>query len=192
MKTDQANAGWCPNHGLPVKKKAWYGIMNTTAIKSGKKAPGGTEIWVEYSHRQTGWIQIWGCIVAIIIIAITSVFVPEILYLFIIATLALGAGLLIFSTLTVMVTEREIRLFFGPVPVIKRRIPYDTIARFSRVKNPWYYGWGIRWVPRGILYNIAGFDAIEIILHSGRRILIGTDDPEYLTEALGKVIELPE
>jgi hypothetical protein len=50
------------------------------------------------------------------------------------------------------------------------------------------YGWGIHYYGKGWLYNVAGLDAVEIRLTSGRRLRIGTDEPEVPCEAISRAI----
>ena len=57
------------------------------------------------------------------------------------------------------------------------------------VKNPWYYGWGIRWTPDGPLYNIAGEGGVMLILADGKKIRIGSDEPELLAGAISQAIQ---
>jgi hypothetical protein len=52
------------------------------------------------------------------------------------------------------------------------------------VRNPWYYGWGVRLTPHGILYNVSGLNAVELLLDDGRRVRVGTDEPDALVRAL--------
>lgn len=54
------------------------------------------------------------------------------------------------------------------------------------MKNPWYYGWGIRLPPHGWLFNVSGLDAVEIELAFGRTFRVGTDRPGELAEAIQK------
>jgi hypothetical protein len=58
----------------------------------------------------------------------------------------------------------------------------------AAVTNPWYYGWGIRWTPKGPLYNVSGFEAVEIRMLSGKSFRIGTDEPDLLRQAIDKAI----
>ena len=30
------------------------------------------------------------------------------------------------------------------------------------VRNKWWHGWGVRWVPGGSMYNVWGLDAVEL------------------------------
>ena len=54
------------------------------------------------------------------------------------------------------------------------------------MKNHWYYGWGIRiWFwPYMWIYNVSGFDAVEITMRDGKMYRIGTDVPTELEMAL--------
>lgn len=185
------NAGWCPHHCQPVKKpRILSDMMTSIQKKTPDSRPFGPDSPI-YSHRQTGNIQIWGSIAAILVVLLTTLFVQEIFYLLVIMIMALGSGLLMFSTLTVEVTDSGIFLRFGPLPVIRKLISFDQITGYSPVENRWYYGWGIRWIPNGSMYNIAGFHAVELRLTTGRFFRIGTDDPEGLSAALTHALGFP-
>jgi len=101
----------------------------------------------------------------------------------VILLLVLGVTLLLFSTLTVRVTSGVLDVFFGP-GFIRRRIDLKDIREVRIVRNPWYCGWGIRWIGRGWLWNVSGLQAVELELENGRRFRVGTDAPEALAEAL--------
>ena len=62
------------------------------------------------------------------------------------------------------------------------------IAAIKVCQNPWWYGWGIRWIRNGWLYNVSGREAIEITLTSGRRVRIGTDRATELAAALAPAL----
>jgi hypothetical protein len=145
---------------------------------------------VEYSHRQIGKIQIWASIIAIVIILLATVFAPEIRFILAVVILVLGAALLLFSTLTVEITSGAIQVSFGPIHLIRKAVPVDQITGIAKVKNRWIYGWGVRKVPNGTMYNISGFDTVEIGLSTGKRFLIGTDEPDRLISALEKATGL--
>ena len=61
------------------------------------------------------------------------------------------------------------------------------LAGFQPVRNPWYCGWGIRLGPTGWLWNVSGFDAVELTLTDGRRFRVGSDEPGQLVAALTRV-----
>ncbi len=89
----------------------------------------------------------------------------------------------VFSTLTVEVTGTQLRLWFG-LRVIQRTFPISEITGAAVVRNSWWYGWGIRLTPHGWLFNVSGFDAVEIAMQSGKRYRIGTDEPHELLNAI--------
>lgn len=100
---------------------------------------------------------------------------------------ALAVSLLLFSILTVEVDGEEVSVRFG-VGLIRKRFPLSEIESHSAVRNPWYYGWGLRRTPIGWLYNVSGLEAVEITLKDGRKIRIGTDDPTGLDAAIGAAL----
>ncbi len=159
-------------------------------IRGSSSSDGIPDISI-YSHRQVGIIQIWASVGALAVLLVTSILVPEMWFLFLVTILALGCGLLFFSTLTVKITESAVCITFGPVPIIRKIIALEKIHEWSRVTTPWYYGWGLRYIKNGVLYNISGYDGVEIRFQEGKRIRIGTDDPTGLTEAIRNVTGLP-
>jgi hypothetical protein len=91
--------------------------------------------------------------------------------------------LFLFASLTVEVTDAEVRLSFGP-GVIQKSFQVDEIRDVHLVRNPWYYGWGIRMTPHGWLFNVAGYEAAELIFDSGNKVRIGSDEPSRLMAAI--------
>lgn len=86
-----------------------------------------------------------------------------------------------FTTLTVAIDENYLRIKFG-YGIFRKKIPLNEIVSATSVKNHWYYGWGIRfrfW-PRMLIYNVSGFDAVEIKMRNGKLYRVGTDEPEKL------------
>ena len=79
---------------------------------------------------------------------------------------------LIFSRLTVDVADDHVRVAFG-AGWPARTIPFSAVVTATAVRNKWYMGWGIRWLPRGMLWNVWGLDAVELQLGTGRRFRIG-------------------
>ena len=134
-----------------------------------------------YRHTQVGW-KVYGALVPASIILIATFVTRDGQTLgLLMAILAVTLGL--FGWLTVDINARRLLIQFGP-GLIKRRISLDTIRGFASVTNQWYYGWGIRLTPHGILYNVSGLKAVELLLDDGRRVRIGTDEPEALVRAL--------
>jgi hypothetical protein len=88
-----------------------------------------------------------------------------------------------FSSLTLRVGEAAVEARFGP-GWIRKKILLADIASVESVKNPWYYGWGIHYVKRGWVYNISGFEAVELRLKNGSHLRFGTDEPDKLAGVL--------
>lgn len=140
----------------------------------------------EYEHTQVGYIHViaYSAVVLFLVgVNIFSEFEPFTLILLIVMLLLLT----VFSSLTVRVGGGVIAVQFG-VGVIRKRIQLSDVESYAKVVNPWYYGWGIRYTPRGWLYNIYGRSAIELLMRNGKRCRIGTDDPDGLAQALGEAL----
>ena len=93
------------------------------------------------------------------------------------------AGAVLFSSLTVRVTDEEVRFYFGP-GFWTRRIPLDAVEAAEPVRNSVWHGWGIRYTSHGWLYNVSGLGAVELTVRDEGRLRIGTDEPEALAEAI--------
>lgn len=88
-----------------------------------------------------------------------------------------------FSWMTVAVDASRVRVWFGS-GWPRRVVEFDSVTAVEIVRNHWYWGWGIRGIPRGWLWHVWGLDAVEIQLVTGKRLRIGTDDPGGLYGAL--------
>lgn len=89
-----------------------------------------------------------------------------------------------FHSLTTEVYEDSIVIWFG-IGLIRRTIPISRIGSCSVARTPWYVGWGIRLLPGGgWLWNVSGFQSVELSYVAGGRFRIGTDQPEELSEAI--------
>jgi hypothetical protein len=128
-----------------------------------------------YRHTQPGWVSLVISVAAIAVVLVAGGARREAH----IAAAVVAAIALVFSALTVIGDEQGITLRFGP-GIVLRRFRWDDIASCRRVRNPALAGWGIRYLGNGWLYNVSGFDAVELGMKSGRRYRIGTDDPDGL------------
>ena len=65
------------------------------------------------------------------------------------------------------------------------RIPLTAIESAEITTTNLLEGWGIHWtIWHGWLWNVSGFRAVEIHYGAGKRITLGTDDPQGLLEAI--------
>ena len=142
-----------------------------------------------YRHTQVGWVLIGSVAVPLLLIA--AVVIASGLRWFALFFVGLAVLLLgVFSTLSISVDDAALHLRFG-VGLVRKRIPLAGIRHFSRTRTRWYHGWGIHFAPGGMIYNVSGFDAVELVLDSGKRVRLGTDDPEALVSALSAVLGEP-
>ena len=103
------------------------------------------------------------------------------------ALIVLLVVLKFFSSLTVTVDDQVIKIQFG-LGVFPKVFQLKDIESCAAVKNPWYYGWGIRYTPRGWLFNVSGYSAIELQMNNGKRYRIGTDEPDRLASAISEAL----
>ncbi len=92
-----------------------------------------------------------------------------------------------FTTLTTMIDEKYVLVKFG-YGIFKKKLSLQEIISVKTVKNHWYYGWGIRlWLwPTMWVFNVSGFDAVEVIMKNGKIYRIGTDVPRELETAINQ------
>lgn len=92
------------------------------------------------------------------------------------------------GALTVTVDEHHVAIKFG-YGIFRKKFSTREIASVTQVKNHWYNGWGIRlWFwPKMWIFNVSGFDAVEIRMKNGKIYRIGTDEPEKLEVAIKRV-----
>lgn len=86
------------------------------------------------------------------------------------------------------VTETNLIVTFGALlPLYRWRIALQEIASAEAVTySPLadYGGWGIRGWGKNTALNARGNRGVQVALHDGRRVLIGSQRPEELAEAL--------
>lgn len=133
-----------------------------------------------YKHRQMGWVTVGLIGAVVLLMTVTGAFHSP-AYFVTVALLSLV--LLLFYALTVEIDTEQLRFWFG-LGVIRKQIPIQEIVSCKSVRNFWLCGWGIRWWGHGWLYNVSGFKAVELELTSGKRLRIGTDEPERLSAAI--------
>lgn len=90
----------------------------------------------------------------------------------------------IFGTLSTSVQDRALHVRFGPLPLVRKRLALADITSASVVRNSPLYGWGVRYIPRGTLWNVWGLNAVELQLKNGKCFRVGTDEPQALVAAL--------
>ena len=144
------------------------------------------ELMKRYEHTQIGYLVIIAMLASIVIIGIALFkegFNPIAVGVLIVIT----AVVILFSSLTVVIREDDLEVKFGP-GLIRKRFMLSDIESCQVVRNPWYYGWGMRYTPHGQLYNVSGFHAVELKLRTGGNFRIGTDVPQELETAIRQAL----
>lgn len=139
-----------------------------------------------YRHTQVGWVLAIATAGAVAIpvgyVVQTGAYVQAALIGFPIL-LILGS----LSTLTVWVADDEIGLRFG-LGIYRRRIDARSVRAARIVARPALQGLGIRMIDGGWRYAVGGSEMVELHIGDGRRVQIGTDEPEALLAAISSRI----
>ena len=136
----------------------------------------------EYKNTQIGYLLIVALGAATLLIGYLNVvtrFNPGTLLILAFMTLFLA----LFATLTTHVNGQVVDIQFG-IGLMRRRFPLQDVEEYQIVTNPWYYGWGIHLIPGGWIYNVSGWEAVELQMKGGRKYRIGTNDPQGLMNAI--------
>ena len=93
-----------------------------------------------------------------------------------------------FNKITITITKTTLSFSMG-VGLIKKTYPMSDIQSCTPVKNNIMNGWGIRRILGGWLYNVSGFQAIELRFKNENKIIrIGTNKPEEVVTEVKKFI----
>lgn len=143
----------------------------------------------QYKHTQIGYLMIIVTLAVLVLFAWAQItvrseppsvdsganfLVTAIMFLVLLALFSV-------TTLTTVIDDKYLRVKFG-YGIFKKSFLLSEIVSVRQVKNHWYYGWGIRfwfWSKMRI-YNVSGFDAVEIIMSNRKIYRIGTDAPNEL------------
>ena len=137
-----------------------------------------------YRHAQSAPLIAAGVTaVGVAVLALGAALAEPVLWISAVALLGIAALAYALSGLTTAVSPDRVTVAFRwgwP----RRTIPCAQIAGVEIVRNTWWHGWGIRWIPGATMYNIWGLDAVHLELDGRRDFRIGTDDPEGLAAAI--------
>jgi hypothetical protein len=140
----------------------------------------------QYKHTQIGYflLTVYGAVIFIII----SLFIfTDYKQLAIVGLIIILIALGVFAVMTVKVSDEKMKIQFG-LGAIRKEFLIRDIESFREVKHPWYYGWGIRYTPRGWIFRVSGNSGIELQMKSGKLYQVGTDEPQKLAEALNQAL----
>lgn len=137
-----------------------------------------------YKHKQLGItaLSVTAIIGALIIITNDFlVLIPALVLALVVVLLTLVC--LLFSSMTIEVNEHEIVWYFG-LGMFKKSLLLEEISQCRPVKNPLWMGFGIHAFGTGWIYNISGLLGVEILLKGGALLRLGSDQPNYLSNAI--------
>ena len=141
-----------------------------------------------YKEEQFGWaMNVWILILPFLMLLFYLLEIgdkPMPLFILIISVVFFLIIFLLFFKLTVAVNDKNIIISFG-IGIIRKKVSLGDIKEVKKVKTNWYNGWGIRKIKNGMLYNIQGFNAIELSFKHKRSILrIGTNSSSALDKEI--------
>lgn len=137
---------------------------------------------LRYRHTQFGTVVIGSLVASALVLLGLGLAYDDPMFIFG-GPVLMGIIALLFYDLTVEIDGTHLTFRFG-IGLIRKRILLAEIKAVQPVRNSWLYGWGIHRTPHGWLYNVSGWEAVEITLASGNRLRLGTDQPQRLTQAL--------
>jgi len=110
-------------------------------------------------------------------------------YLNVFLVLTAVACLIIFYKMTITIDNESISFKLG-IGIVGKSYKIADIESCEPVKNSFIYGWGIHKIPKGWLYNVSGFNAIEITFKDTDKVVrIGTNKPDEIVELIIKIKE---
>lgn len=141
-----------------------------------------------YHHRQPGWLTLGvfllaGLLVLLPILGSARPLDGGARWMLLLVGLILVASLVVFSSLTVVVRDGELRWHFGP-GWPRWRVSLADVVSAEPARTAWWWGFGIRLTPYGWLYTVSGRDAVLVRRRDGRAFLLGTDEPARLAHAI--------
>ena len=90
------------------------------------------------------------------------------------------ALLAVFGTFTIELDAQTLAWRFGLLGRPRWQLALADIASVELTRTTWFEGWGIRVTGEGMLYNAHGFGAVRLRLRNGRRLRLGSNEPERL------------
>ncbi len=134
-----------------------------------------------YRHTQIGWgiIIVLGLFILFISLPIHND--KDILS----ANVILLLAIIMFSKLTITIDKEYIRLVFGLIGFPHRKFKLAKIEScHTDKKRSFAIVLGIHYGFKESLYNVSGPHAVVMVMKNGRKVYIGTDEPEKLREAI--------
>ncbi|MDT8347886.1 MAG: hypothetical protein RQ756_08790 [Flavobacteriaceae bacterium] len=92
-------------------------------------------------------------------------------------------------TLETYIDEQQIKFKFYPL-LKERSYRWEEIDTAEVINYGFVGGWGIRWGTKyGTVYNTSGKMGMRIVLKSGKKFVIGTQQPEKADAVIKKITQ---
>lgn len=136
-----------------------------------------------YRHTQIGWAII-GVLGIFFLFTASNIFKEDAVTF---AGAILLLAIIMFAKLTITVDDAHIRLVFGLIGFPRRTFRLADIESCYTAKKLIYaINLGIHYGLRESLYNVSGPWAVVLVMKNGRKVNIGTDEPEKLKQAIAE------
>ena len=143
-----------------------------------------------YKHTQVGWAIIGTVLIVLAIIYIVAgIRFGNITFgLLTAVSSVVFIVCMLFARMTVILDEEYLRVNFA-INIIKIKFRLSDIISCKVVKNPWYQPWGIHYGGGVWVYNVSGYDTVEITIRNGGIHRIGTNDQDNLETVISSLLE---
>ena len=143
-----------------------------------------------YKHRQIGVVivVVLGLAALICLILSPVVDAPRLRLTLLSLAGAFGICTVLFSSLTVELSQDVLSWHFGP-GILRKNVTVAEIKNVAVTETRFIHGWGIHLTRNGWLYNVSGFGAVQITLNSGKSFLLGSDEPEQLCSIIKRAMK---
>ena len=137
-----------------------------------------------YEHQQHSTWMYWIAIAVLALFVLTARIEPSAGIGLAFGSVCIALAMAVFSRLTTCVDSNGVSWSFGwgwPAGAI----PLAEIQSVEGTETNLAEGWGIHWtIWHGWLWNVGGFQAVEMTKRDGSRVTLGTDDPQGLYDAI--------
>ena len=147
---------------------------------------------MQYHHRQFGTVIVSILAATIIIMSLPLMRGEEFRAIQLEVVIALLVAIVLFYALTIEIKEDTLYIRMG-IGLIRKKVLLSEIAQARVVRIPLLAGWGIHGLP-GVswVWNVSGRDGVRLDFVKGGRLIVGSDEPEALVNAIkeNKVIQI--
>jgi len=136
-----------------------------------------------YQHTQPARAIVKGLMAMGVVFAAAS----TVIHPLIAGTVVVFVMAYLFRSMTIEISNRELTWYFGS-GFPRKIVPIGEVVSAEPVRMCFWNGWGIHYTPSGWLYNVSGFGAVCVTLRNGKRLCLGSDEPEVVAEKLAKLL----